>query len=167
MITFLDVHYQHDAAFAAAVVCDTWEAERPTLEKVVCVKEVAAYESGSFYKRELPCLLAALQALPHPTHIVIDGNVWLDDDKPGLGAHLYGALKQAVPVIGIAKTAYRGSTNAQAVQRGASQRPLYVTAAGIDPVIAANLVKHLHGPHRIPTLVTRADQLCRQGLPSS
>jgi deoxyribonuclease V len=161
MIAFLDVHYQDDTAFAAAVLCDAWNSAQPVLEEVVRVEEVAPYESGCFYKRELPCLLAALKAVPHPTCIVIDGNVWLDDDKPGLGAHLYEALKQKVPVIGIAKTTYRGSTNAEAVLRGTSQRPLYVTAAGVDPVVAADLVKHLHGEHRLPTLVTRADQLCR------
>jgi deoxyribonuclease V len=66
-----------------------------------------------------------------------------------------------MPVIGIAKTRYRGSANAQAVLRATSQRPLYVTAVGINPVIAANLVKRLHGQHRLPTLVTLADQLCR------
>lgn len=161
MIVFLDVHYQGDTAFAAAVLCDAWDSTQPILEKVVRIEEVAPYESGCFYKRELPCLLAALQAVPRPTFIVIDGNVWLDDRKPGLGTYLYDALKQEVPVIGIAKSAYRGSTNAEAVLRGTSRRPLYVTAAGIDPVVGADRVKHLHGPHRLPTLVTRADQLCR------
>jgi deoxyribonuclease V len=167
MIAFLDVHYEDDAAYAAAVLCEAWEAARPTLEKVVRVEHVAAYESGSFYKRELPCLLAVLEVIPRPNHIVIDGNVWLDDAKPGLGAHLFEALKGEVPIIGIGKTAYRGSTSAQPVLRGTSQRPLYVTAAGIDPVIAADLVKHMHGPYRIPTLITKVDQLCRQGPPSS
>ncbi|QIF00310.1 endonuclease V [Roseimicrobium sp. ORNL1] len=161
MIAFLDVHYQDDTAFAATVLCDSWDADQPTAEKAVCVGQVAAYESGNFYKRELPCLLAVIQAIPQPTHIIIDGNVWLDDNKPGLGAYLYEALKKEVPVIGIAKTAYRGSTNAQPVLRGTSQRPLYVTAAGMDPMIAAELVKHMHGPHRIPTLITKVDQLCR------
>src|SRR5690349_19696119 len=102
MIAFLDVHYQDDAAFAAVVLCDSWDAAQPTLEKVVCVGQVAAYESGNFYKRELPCLLAALHAIPHPNCVVVDGNVWLDGDKPGLGAYLYEALKKEVPVIGIA-----------------------------------------------------------------
>jgi deoxyribonuclease V len=131
------------------------------MEKVVRVEHVAPYESGYFYKRELPCLLPALRAVPHPTSIIIDGNVWLDDDKPGLGARLYGVLKQEVPVLGIAKTTYRGSTNAQTVFRGTSQRPLYFTSAGMSLSVAAAHVKALHGPHRMPTLVMRADQLCR------
>ncbi|RBP42524.1 endonuclease V [Roseimicrobium gellanilyticum] len=162
MIAFLDVHYQGDIAYAAAVVCDDLTASSPTLEKVVRVYHIAAYEPGNFFKRELPCLLAVLQACPPVDHLVIDGNVWLDQGNMGLGAHLYETLLRKVPVIGIAKTAYRGSTDAHAVLRGTSQRPLYVTAAGMDPVVVAELVRHLHGPHRTPTLVTRADQLCRR-----
>jgi len=47
------------------------------------------------------------------------------------------------------------------VLRGDSRRPLYVTAAGLDPAAAALHVRSMHGPFRIPTLLKRVDQLCR------
>lgn len=112
MIAILDVHYQGDTAYAAAVVADNWIVAKPTLAKVMRVDHVAAYEPGNFYKRELPCLLAVLLILPAMEHLMIDGNVWLDEDKPGLGAHLYETMNRVVPVIGVAKTSYRGSANA-------------------------------------------------------
>jgi deoxyribonuclease V len=39
---------------------------------------------------------------------------------------------------------------------------LFVTAAGIAPPRAADLVRSMHGPHRIPTLLKRTDQLARR-----
>ena len=47
------------------------------------------------------------------------------------------------------------------VLRGDSSRPLFVTAAGMNPHGAAELVRGMHGPHRVPTLLKRADQLAR------
>ena len=74
-------------------------------------------------------------------------------------------MQDRVPVIGVAKTSFRGSGFAQAVLRGTSQRPLYVTAAGMKPEIAAAHVLSMHGEYRIPTLLKRADQLCRSKPP--
>jgi deoxyribonuclease V len=37
---------------------------------------------------------------------------------------------------------------------------------GIDPREAATLVAGMHGPHRIPTLLRRADQLARGLVPT-
>jgi deoxyribonuclease V len=94
--------------------------------------------------------------------IVVDGYVWLEEGKHGLGAHLYEALGRRVPVVGVAKTRFVGAA-AKAVQRGSSRRPLYVSAAGIDPRIAARHIQSMHVAYRIPTLLRRVDQLCRQG----
>jgi deoxyribonuclease V len=47
------------------------------------------------------------------------------------------------------------------VVRGASARPLHVSAIGIDPREAAARVRAMHGPYRIPTLIRRADALAR------
>ena len=43
--------------------------------------------------------------------------------------------------------------------RRGSRKPLYVSAAGCGLQDAADRVLRMHGPHRIPTLVRRADQL--------
>jgi len=66
-----------------------------------------------------------------------------------------------LPVIGIAKTEFAGAVHAVPVLRGISQRPLYVTAAGIDPRQAAARILAMAGPHRLPTMLKRVDRLCR------
>jgi deoxyribonuclease V len=157
----LDVDYRGDKAIAACLLFKDWADEKPHREFTIQVKGVAPYEPGAFYKRELPCLLAALAKVTETIDcVVIDGNVWLDDGKHGLGAHLFDAIQK--PVIGIAKTAFNGSTFAQHVLRGVSQKPLFVTAAGMDPTIAAQRVVAMHGEHRAPTMVKLVDRLCRR-----
>jgi deoxyribonuclease V len=128
------------------------------------VSPVAPYEPGQFYRRELPCLLAVLGKIPDAVEaIVVDGYVWLADEQtPGLGGHLFQALGGTIPVIGVAKTQFRSARASQAVLRGGSQRPLYITAAGMSREAAAHHIQAMHGPHRIPTLLKRVDQICRQ-----
>ncbi len=63
-------------------------------------------------------------------------------------------------MIGVAKTRFAGA-EAVAILRGRSHQPLFVTAAGLDARRAAELVRGMHGPHRLPTLLKRADQLAR------
>src|SRR5262249_645622 len=126
--------------------------------------QVAPYEPGKFYRRELPCLLAVLRKVADPIEaIVIDGYVWLaDEQSPGLGGHLFQALGSATPVIGVAKPCFRSARAARPVVRGNSRRPLWVTAAGMDLETASRHVQDLHGPYRLPTLLKRVDRLCRQ-----
>ena len=93
--------------------------------------------------------------------LLIDGYVWLQRDKPGLGWHLHQRLQCRTAVIGVAKSLFAGCDVARPVLRGRSQRPLYVTAIGIDVDSAADHVRAMHGAHRIPTLIKRADQLAR------
>jgi deoxyribonuclease V len=129
------------------------------------VANVAAYEPGQFYKRELPCLLAVLKRLRRtPDILVIDGFVWLDGNaKQGLGAHLHTAYEQR-PVVGIAKTRFAsiaGTMMVEEVRRGASSNPLYVTAVGVELTAAADYVRRMHGEHRIPELVRLTDRLAR------
>lgn len=66
-----------------------------------------------------------------------------------------------MPVVGVAKTAFKGSSFAVPVLRGSATRPLYVTAAGMDPEMAAGRVRAMHGPHRVPTLLKEVDRLSR------
>ena len=68
-----------------------------------------------------------------------------------------------VPVIGVAKTAFRPATHAVPVLRGGSARPLYVTAAGLPLASAADLVRRMAGRYRLPDALRRADALSRQG----
>jgi deoxyribonuclease V len=66
-----------------------------------------------------------------------------------------------IPVVGVAKTAFRTATHALPVRRGTSTRPLYVTAAGMSTVDAALLVTEMAGTHRIPTALKQVDALAR------
>ncbi len=81
--------------------------------------------------------------------LVIDGYAGLDpDERPGLGAR--ASQESGVPVIGAAKSAFRGATRAIAVRRGTSASPLYVIGAGMPRADAADPLRHMAGPHRLP-----------------
>ncbi len=169
-IALLDVHYQGAGAHAACLLADSWESESLAAGYTRDIEAVEPYEPGNFYLRELPCLLAVLELLPsQPQAVIIDGYVWLaPGDRPGLGARLYEALERSAPVVGIAKTAFAGiesCTNVMPVLRGTSRRPLFVTAAGMSAEAAAEHVRRMAGPHRIPELVRLADRLSRSGTP--
>lgn len=165
-VAFLDVGYNNSEARAACVLAGTWEAEAPCSMHAEDIKAVQPYQPGSFYRRELPCLVSVLRLLPSlPNVIVIDGYVWLPPlGRPGLGAHLYETLGRSTPVVGIAKSAFIGSERCAAVVpvlRGTSTNPLFVTAAGMSPEVAAQCVRRMAGQHRIPDLLRLADHLSR------
>ena len=159
MIVCLDVDYREASVVTACVGFTTWTDPVAVREQVVRTDgAAAAYMPGRFFERELPYLRAALAAFGEAELAIVDGYVWLAPGEPGLGAHLHTAI--GAPVVGVAKTHYAGSA-AVAITRGESATPLFVTAAGIDPDVAAAHVKAMHGPFRIPTLIKRADTLAR------
>ncbi len=160
-----DVHYTDDSARAAGV--GFWHStdSEPTRRFVEQIDGVQPYEPGSFYKRELPCLLAlldAIRAVEAIDLVIVDGHAWLREGEPGLGHHLWEALGEKIPVFGVAKAAFHEGCAIEVV-RGSSSRPLYVSAVGVDPHQAADFVRKMHGPHRLPTLLAEADALCRSG----
>ena len=171
-IAFLDVAYQDDGARAACVVAASWEAGDPAATYVREIGTVQPYAPGEFYRRELPCLLAVLDLLPAPPGlVVIDGYVWLPPDaRPGLGAHLHAALGGRTPVVGVAKSAFAGVESCDRVVpvlRGGSQRPLFVTAAGVETAAAADWVRRMARAHRIPELLRVVDRLSRARGPAA
>lgn len=163
MIAALDVYYRETFALLACVLFEKWTSDMPVKEVQERIEKVEPYEPGSFYLRELPCLLKVLSRLKDGlAAVIIDGYVWLGpENRPGLGARLYEALDRNTPVIGVAKSPFKGALNAQRVLRGKSARPLYITSAGMEPVEAARKIAGMHGSHRIPTLLRRVDRLCR------
>ena len=165
MIACVDVDYQDVGAVAACVCFERWGDGTSLLESAMHINEVEPYEPGQFFRRELPCILAVLKSLPHlPQVVIIDGYVWLGEQKPGLGAHLYEVLDEQAAIIGVAKTRFAGAEPVVLAMRGRSCTPLYVTAAGIDIADAAGYIQAMHGPHRIPTMLKRVDQLSRRHL---
>lgn len=164
MIACVDVDYRPDSTVAACVVFRDWGDESEAAHFIDRGPPAEPYVPGEFYRRELPGLLRVLAQVPDPlATVVIDGYVWLaGEDRPGLGAHLYEALQRRVPVIGVAKTTFHASQLAVPVLRGQSQRPLLVTAVGVDVQTAAASIQRMHGPSRLPTLLKRVDRLCRE-----
>lgn len=157
----VDVHYPAAGGARSALVV----AADPTYativdERTATLKEVAAYEPGSFFRRELPAIRAVLATGGVLDLIIVDGYVDLDPDgRPGVGAWLHKEI--GIPVVGVAKTSFQSATHAAHVYRGIATRPLYVTAAGLTVDEAAALVAGMAGPHRLPTALRRVDHLSR------
>lgn len=145
-------------ASAAAVVFTEYSAAEPVAVYTHTLNEAADYLPGEFYRRELPAILTLLQKFDRaPDELIVDGYVMLGN-RPGLGQHLYEYFDGTIPVIGVAKSRFTGASGIE-VYRGKSARPLYVTAAGMDPNVAAEKIRRMHGTHRLPTLLKRVDLL--------
>jgi deoxyribonuclease V len=125
-----DVHYLRSGGARAAVVVAADAAFSVLLaERTATVAQVTAYRPGAFFARELPPLRAVLHAVHGLGLLVLDGYVDLDPGgRPGLGAHAHAEF--GVPVIGVAKTAFRTATHAVPVLRGRSARPFARRGAG-------------------------------------
>jgi deoxyribonuclease V len=162
VLACVDVHYGPAAeATAACIVFDEWNVGAAAEQHVVHIDQVAGYVSGEFFRRELPCLLSVLGRVSTPLEaIVVDGYVWLDLERPGLGWHLYEAIGRTAAVVGVAKTRYQGNRAAVALVRH-GRRALYVTAVGISVTAASARIAEMHGQYRIPTLLRAADRLSR------
>ncbi|MET4731138.1 deoxyribonuclease V [Lysobacter enzymogenes] len=165
MILATDVHYFGASARAAGVLFADWSDPHAAATLTVDIDQVADYEPGAFYRRELPCLAALLARLDAaPDCIVVDGHAWLDGaGQPGLGAHLWESLQRRSAVVGVAKTRFVDTPAHAEVLRGGGTRPLYVTAAGLDPAAARAAVARMAGAHRLPDLLKQADRLARGG----
>lgn len=166
MLLAVDVDYRADgSAVAAGILFADWRSGTVADTVIRRIPKAAPYRPGHFFERELPCILAVVEALPvRPEALVIDGNVTLGADRrDGLGAHLFRALGGTIPVIGVAKSAFRDTPPETAIRRGGSRQPLYVTSAGLAADVARTLILEMHGPHRIPTILAAADRACRAG----
>lgn len=165
MIYAFDTYYYEDVANTVCIAFDDWSSENET--EVFAEQTVinSSYESGAFYKRELPCIVSLLQkiALKPGDLIIVDGYVTLDNEgKIGLGGHLYEALEGKYPIIGIAKNGFKTpDTKRRSVFRGKSKIPLFLTSKGIDVDEVKTKVEQMHGAYRIPALLKKLDQLSR------
>lgn len=159
----VDVHYPNDGgADAALVVAEDSRFATLVGEHVAHLDRAAPYQPGSFFARELPAVRAILATADPVDLLVVDGYVDLDPaGRPGLGAFVHDEVR--IPVVGVAKTAFRSATHAVPVRRGAAWKPLYVTAAGIPVAEAADLVARMSGPYRLPDALRRVDALARTG----
>jgi len=164
MILATDIHYFENKANAAGLLFEDWTSEEVHQQRVVTLENVAPYESGQFYKRELPCILKLLEEidLAQLEVIIVDGYVTLGaEQSDGLGMYLYRELEDEIPVIGVAKNEFEGTPEKSKIYRGDSKKPLFVTSVGIALEDAKKKVEQMHGSYRLTTLLKQVDQLCR------
>ncbi len=162
-ILALDVHYEEDTGYAAAVSFASWSDPSPAWVHRARVRPVAPYRPGQFFRRELPCLLALLEGLPEPVDtLVVDGYAQLPGGRPGLGAHLRASWPGSPTVVGVSKNRFHDDTSSAELRRGESTRPLFVTALGVSNSRAADWIASMDGPHRIPTLLALVDRIARE-----
>jgi len=166
MILAFDTYYFENKAKTVCVSFDNWSDEENYKVDTEIIQNSEEYQSGEFYRRELPCILSLLDKIKieNITTIIVDGFVYLDDNhKLGLGGHLYNQLKATIPIIGVAKTNFATlDKNKRPLLRGKSIKPLYITSIGIDIDEATKLIKNMSGENRIPTLLKKLDTLTKE-----
>lgn len=165
MLLAFDAHYTDLRTRLVAASFNDWTDPSPANLHVWESGPAAAYEPGQFYRRELPLILMALKDfdLTDVKTIIVDGYVYLNaEGRMGLGGHLYQELAESIPVVGVAKSYFRDN-NAEAVLRGESKKPLFVTALGMDPLAAADHVREMAGAYRMPDVLAAVDRGTKEG----
>lgn len=166
MILAFDTFYREKTANTTCVEFKHWSDSLPSKTYQENIDIVANYESGGFYKRELPCILSLLKKIDTSNckAIIIDGFVVLDDNNRfGLGAYLFEKLNKKIPIIGVAKNDFKDINNLRIeVFRGESKKPLFITSKGIELIEASYLIKNMFGQYRIPDLLKIVDSLGRK-----
>lgn len=161
MIVAFDTYYFENRAKTIGVSFNKWGDEIPFKIYTETIEGIEDYEPGSFYKREMPCILSLLKKIniDEIELIIVDGYVILNDDgKYGLGGHLYDKLNKQIPIIGVAKSGYAfNNLNSRALLRGESKKPLYISAIGIELNLAYEYIKSMYGSYRVPTLLQIMD----------
>jgi exodeoxyribonuclease-5/deoxyribonuclease V len=162
----VDVYYFDNRAKAVGIEFVNWNDAQPIQTHIAMIDGIDDYIPGEFYRRELPCIIKLLEKinLQNKEVIIIDGYTVLDDEGTyGLGGYLYERLERSVPIVGVAKRSFKGTSKyVREVYRGTSIRPLYVTAMGMDVDEAANCIKAMHGQSRIPDLLKYVDKKTKE-----
>ena len=162
----IDVYYTNNKAKSVGIIFKNWEDTQPYNIISSHTTNPFEYESGRFYKRELPCIIELMELVDmNQIHtIIVDGYVYLDDDKkPGLGYYVYKNFESKIPVIGVAKTAFHDNkTYVMSIYRGKSQKPLFVSSIGIETPAAAKYIQSMSGEYRIPYLLKLMDSKTRE-----
>ncbi|MYR46451.1 endonuclease V [Streptomyces sp. SID5910] len=183
-VTGVDVAYddERDVVAAAAVVLDA--ATLAVVAEATAVGRISfPYVPGLLAFREIPTVLAALDALPRPPGLVVcDGYGLAHPRRFGLASHL-GVLS-GLPTIGVAKNPFTFTHADPGAGRGGAA-PLLAgteevgralrTRDGVKPVFVSvghrvsldNACAHtlaLTPAYRLPETTRRADALCRAAL---
>ncbi|NEC85903.1 endonuclease V [Streptomyces sp. SID12501] len=183
-VTGVDVAYddERDLVVAAAVVLDAASLD-VVAEATATGRVPFPYVPGLLAFREIPAVLAALDALPVPPGLVVcDGYGLAHPRRFGLASHL-GVLT-GLPTIGVAKNPFtfayeepgprRGSASpllagteevGRALRTRDAVKPVFVSVGhrtSLDTACAHTLA--LTPAYRLPETTRRADALCRRAL---
>ncbi|MEV4820438.1 endonuclease V [Micromonospora sp. NPDC049274] len=180
----LDVAYAESGDLLAAAVTVLDARTLAVVDSAVSVGRPAFdYVPGLFAFRELPALLAALDALTTiPDLLVCDGHGVAHPRRFGLACHL--GVVTGLPAIGVGKTPLVGAWAPPPVDRGAWSAlrdgdevvgRVLRTQAGVKPVFvsvghrmsldnATAQVLALTPRYRLPETTRTADRLCRDTL---
>lgn len=163
-ILAVDVYYKEQSAKVVGALFE-WEDKEP-IKIISCqYNKVLPYEPGSFYKRELPCILELLKQvnLDELQAIIVDGHCYIDNNKSfGLGGFLWKALDKKTPIIGVAKKSfYKTDKVSFPVYRGKSNSPLFVSSIDYNTEDAVEKIKNMQGKYRIPDILKKVDQLTK------
>ncbi len=165
MILAFDTYYYDNKAKTVCIKFVEWTDNAPIKIYTEITDQIEEYESGAFYKRELPCITNLLKKIDIEkiSVIVVDSFVILDDNgKLGLGGYLYEYLGKQIQIIGVAKTNFaQNNINKREIYRGQSKKPLYITALGMDLDLASTKIKSMDGEFRIPTLLKQLDTMTK------
>lgn len=165
MIVAFDTYYFENKAKTVCLAFENWNDSDKFKVFTEILENINEYIPGEFYKREMPCILSLLQKIDNSNidAIIVDGFVFLDDnDKLGLGGHLYEALNYNIPVIGVAKSNFATiNQHKKELYRGQSKNPLHITSIGMDLDIATENIRRMSGQYRMPTLLKELDKLTK------
>ncbi|MBZ6138340.1 endonuclease V [Streptomyces olivaceus] len=183
-VTGVDVAYddERDVVVAAAVVLDA--ATLAVVAEATAAGRISfPYVPGLLAFREIPAVLAALDALPCPPGLVVcDGYGLAHPRRFGLASHL-GVLT-GLPTMGVAKNPFaftydapdapRGSTSpllaggeevGRAVRTRDGVKPVFVSAGHrVSLANACAQTLALAPAYRLPETTRRSDALCRAAL---
>ena len=128
------------------------------------IKNIAKYESGSFYKRELQGVKAIIDKLNYTNIdlIIVDGFAKFDDGiHQSLGEYVNKMYD--ITVIGVAKKwcDFCKVENTE-IYRGISNNPLFVTTVGGNNEQSKTIIKEMFGDNRIPYAIKLADSFARK-----
>jgi deoxyribonuclease V len=161
-----DTYYYDNKAKTVCLEFEEWNENKIFKIYSEITDNVEEYISGEFYKRELPCIISLLNQidLKEVEAIIVDGFVYLDDDKKfGLGGYLYEKLNKEIPIIGVAKTNFATiEKHKKTLFRGESKKTLFITAIGIETEDALQKIESMDGEYRIPTLLKELDRLTKE-----
>ncbi|MFE7467567.1 endonuclease V [Streptomyces sp. NPDC057499] len=183
-VTGVDVAYddERDVVVAAAVVLDAATCE-VVAETTATGRITFPYVPGLLAFREIPTVLAALEALPvDPGLVICDGYGRAHPRRFGLASHL--GVITGLPAIGVAKNPFTFTYEQPGPRRGDwsplldgeeevgralrtqdGVKPVFVSVGhrtGLDNACAHTL--RLARDFRQPETTRRADALCRRAL---